>query len=75
MAAICINIALMSAESDERRHQRDFGVRLCNDTECNRAMWNRDVNASANILNLLLAWTRGEDKPAAFRRRGILDAG
>ena len=65
----------MLADNEKRRRQRNYGVRLCNNTECNRKIWNRDVNASINILNLLLSWTRGDSKPVAFLRAGNLDPG
>ena len=31
-------------------------------------MWNRDVNAAINMLQLCLAWASGADKPHEFRR-------
>ena len=65
----------MLAENEKRRRQRNYGVRLCNNTECNRMIWNRDVNGSINILNLLLSWLRGDSKPVAFLRAGNLDPG
>ena len=65
----------MLADNEKRRRQRDYGVRLCNNTECNRMIWNRDVNGSINILNLLLSWMRGDSKPVAFLRAGNLDPG
>ena len=43
-------------------------VRLCKSPQCPRMVWNRDVNASINMLHLLLAFAQGEDKPAHFRR-------
>jgi len=34
------------------------------------ATWNRDVNASKNLLSFLRAWIDGEPRPAAFLRGG-----
>ena len=37
---------------------------------CCGATWNRDVNASKNILSFLRAWIDGEPRPSAFLRGG-----
>ena len=42
-------------------------------TECIRTMWNRDVNASVNTLQLLMVWIRGGTQAVTFRRNGSLD--
>ena len=68
-------VSKLPADSEKRRRQRDYKVRLCDNTECHRMMWNRDVNGSINILKLLLSWLRGDSKPAAFLRAGNLDPG
>ena len=35
-----------------------YAVRLCKSPQCPRMVWNRDVNASINMLHLLLAFAR-----------------
>lgn len=81
MMHVCVDMRrkqicpVYNAESDKRRDQRDYGVRLCSNTECIRTMWDRDVNAAINMLTLLTAWVRREAKPAPFQRHGALDDG
>ena len=48
--------------------KRSYKVRRCENSACHRTFWNRDVNASINILFRLLRSVRGEEEPAAFRR-------
>ncbi len=48
--------------------KRSYKVRRCENGACHRTFWNRDVNASINILFKLLRGLRGEDEPAAFCR-------
>ena len=45
-----------------------YAVRLCKSPQCPRMAWNRDVNASINMLHLVLAFADGQDKPAPFCR-------
>ena len=48
--------------------KRSYKVRRCENSACHRTFWNRDVNASINILFKLLRFVQGEDEPAAFCR-------
>lgn len=48
--------------------KRSYKVRHCENGACHRTFWNRDVNASINILFKFLRFVRGEDEPTAFRR-------
>ena len=45
-----------------------YSVRLCRNTERHRTLWNRDVNAAINILQLFLDWAEGRPKPPACCR-------
>ena len=47
---------------------RYYAVRLCQNTVCLRTVWNRNVNAAINMLNLAIAFAEGKVKPEAFRR-------
>ena len=48
---------------------RLYGVRLCQDTACHRAKWNRDVNGAINIQNRFLEMVRGLPRAPPFCRR------
>ena len=48
--------------------KQSYKVRRCENSACHRTFWNRDVNASINILFKLLRFVQGEDEPAAFCR-------
>ena len=39
----------------------------CKNNECKLCCWDRDINASKNILGLLLNQYRGEERPACFK--------
>lgn len=45
-----------------------YAVRLCKNPQCPRMVWNRDVNASINMVQLMLAFAQGDDKPGPFCR-------
>ena len=47
---------------------RLYGVRLCQDTACHRAKWNRDVNGAINIQNRFLEMVRGLPRAPPFCR-------
>jgi transposase len=51
--------------------KRSYKVRHCENSACHRTFWNRDVNASINILFRFMREVRGEEEPAAFRRQKI----
>ena len=57
-----------AAEQGGGRRSESYAVRLCQNTECLRTVWNRDVNAAINMLNLAIAFAEGKVKPEAFRR-------
>ncbi len=46
----------------------NYSVRQCANTECNRNVWNRDVNAAINIINLYLYQAQGILRPLEFSR-------
>ena len=50
------------------RRSESYTVRLCQNTECLRTVWNRDVNAAINMLSLAIEFADGNVKPEAFRR-------
>ena len=54
------------AERGRRDHGPGNSVRLCRKTECQRTLWNRDVNAAINILRLFLNWAEYRAKPPLF---------
>ena len=49
-------------------HTKIHGVLHCPNSECENMTMNRDVNASKNIRDLLIAAALGEERPLAFRR-------
>ena len=49
-------------------HTKIHGVLHCRTSECENMTVNRDVNASRNIRDLLIAAALGEERPSAFRR-------
>ena len=49
-------------------NKRSYKVRHCESSACHRTYWNRDVNASINILFKLLRFVNGMDEPLEFRR-------
>ena len=51
-----------------RNNKRSYKVRHCESSACHRTYWNRDVNASINILFKLLRFVDGVDEPLEFRR-------
>ena len=60
---------VLPAERGRRDHSpKSYSVRLCQNRECKRILWNRDVNAAINILRLFLDWVEGKQKPDQFRR-------
>tara|TARA_R100001163_G_scaffold65029_1_gene60826 strand:- start:81 stop:2150 length:2070 start_codon:yes stop_codon:yes gene_type:complete len=44
------------------KHFVNYGLRRCNNNEC-RILWDRDVNACKNILEVFLCYLRGEERP------------
>ena len=60
--------AYVVAERGRRDGPESHAVRLCRHTECARMVWNRDVNAAINILDLALQYAYGLQKPQAFCR-------
>jgi hypothetical protein len=53
-------------------HKR-WKVRRCMNNECERAFWQRDVNAAINLAKFFLWEVHGEDKDKVFRRPCRLD--
>ena len=52
-----------------------YGLRRCKNNGC-RITWNRDVNASRNILKILLCSLRGEERPSyLLRKQGVSETG
>ena len=43
----------------------------CKNNECKLCCWDRDINASKNILGLLLCQYRGEERPVCFKPEKI----
>ena len=60
--------AYVVAERGRRNGPESHAVRLCRHTECARMVWNRDVNAAINILDLALQYAYGLPKSQPFSR-------
>lgn len=48
---------------------RSFGLRRCSNSDCLCSLWDRDSNASINILFKLIWILCGEEVPVEFRRK------
>ena len=51
---------------------RSYKVRHCENSACHRTFWNRDVNASINILVKLLRFLDGDAEPEEFSRETMI---
>lgn len=56
--------------------RKQFRMKRCTNSDCIRTVWDRDINASINILNLFLyacLSRNGKARPAEFSRRAGCD--
>ena len=56
--------------------QDQFRMKHCTNSDCIRTVWDRDINASINILNLFLVAClskNGKGRPNAFKRKKDCD--
>ena len=73
------NLALQLRKRDHHRaygdKTRGHTIIRCTNNESCMTCWNRDVNASRNILKCLEALLLGVPRPVALQRRGNAAAG
>lgn len=58
------------------QYRKQFRMKRCMNNDCIRTVWDRDINASINILNLFLhacLSDNGKARPAEFSRRAGCD--
>ena len=74
--SICKNVkgVVINKKNGRKKYQRLHQIVRCIKNECARC-WNRDVNASINIMNLLKCKILGKRKPKEFMRCNTLEKG
>ena len=55
---------------DPATDKRSWSLRVCQNNECPRRVWDRNTSAAINILYLFLRYATGKGRPQAFRRGG-----
>jgi hypothetical protein len=69
-APLTVRVNRRTEEKRELTNQRVHKVLHCRSNECRKShahtTWNRDVNASKNILMLTMLMLQGKDRPPAF---------
>jgi hypothetical protein len=69
-APLTVRVNRRTSEKRELTNQRVHKVLHCQSNECRKShahtTWNRDVNASKNILMLTMLMLKGKDRPPAF---------
>ena len=59
------------AETGRRRSRKVHAVQHCQNSDCSCTTVNRDVNASRNILHLLMREVEKKERPVCFTRRRL----
>jgi hypothetical protein len=59
----------MGSHIDPQTGKSSWELRICQNVACNRRIWERNVSAAINILNLFLLYAWGKPIPQPFRRK------
>jgi hypothetical protein len=69
----CCCHTVMQGLPDPATGKRSWHLRVCQNNECPRRIWDRNVSAAINILNLFVNYAEGKPRPIPFRRGNVVD--